>query len=251
MFKRVGKLYNEDIALGHVLTGSKIFRSFYQQEIDRLSLLNIQWALNPDSANHMQTLITPEVNYVVVKKMPIPTKDAYGVAHELMHLILYKEGFPGLFCTREGIQDAYNFELASYVNNAILDQSVDKRLGSYGFDLWENYFKMSKDQKRTFQDLNPNQTAPRKKLDFASLYILKALGWDVACQLSSRENNEFIEWFEGLFPDISQEAQKLLVFIRKTGYDTPEQVSTILWHIIDKYGLQDIFTVSVLKLATK
>ncbi|SMC63026.1 YecA family protein [Sporomusa malonica] len=240
-----GVRIDEQYALKDVLANSETFRSFYNSERDKIKNF-IFWCIDPNLNAQMRTASMSmqgdpvvSIYIIIIKKAPIAAEDAFDVAHELQHLICADEGY----CSIGWLDQKYSrSNFASLIANITNDPTVNSRLAKFGFDLWAYYDKACSLQKGYFGKCNDNNISDQRQL--IPLYLQKALDWDVACKISKRSNNDFLNWFDNQYPISSAEARKKLEEIKQMGYDTPEKSQYILKNIIKSLGLDNILHVS-------
>jgi len=121
-----------------------------------------------------------------------------------------------------------------------MDPLVNSGLSEFGFDLWAYFDKGSREQRHYRETHARPPLSDRHKYFEVSLYIQKALDYEIANRQSLRPHDDFLEWFGLNFPVVTQEATEMLNEIRLIGYDTPEKARFILAKIIKKYNMSDI-----------
>lgn len=226
--------YHESYALQNLVLNSPEFKSFYESERPKIRR-NIIWAHDPELGSNIRAtyLPKPKEHLLAFMTLPITVDDAFDTAHELQHFICSEEGYPSV-SNSALMQTSSN--LAPALSSSLNDPIANKRLVSFGFDLWAQYDKACISEK-SYIERKDEPVAPTEKLYYTAFYISKALNWDVCCLYSPRESNEFLEWYDTKYPNFSKEAKESLALVKKIGYETPEEATAVFTELITQFEL--------------
>ena len=249
--------YPGDLILNDLSTKSPEFRTFYESEKKNF-FENIVWLkANPSFASSLAYQMGQHGKFVqlmhkgttekflILDEIPPKTEGSILVAHELMHTVVFNEGFPQVGAIKsEAISSEIwhaNSIIASKLTSMIHDILVDSRLKMYGFNftpLLERKYK---------GHINSMKNRSEKSLDRINYtltlfdYVLAILQGMVILE---EENTNYIHYkkkFSEIFPKIAKEGQMLVSAIQATGYDTPEQVKCIYQNIMKIMDLNNGF----------
>ena len=225
--------FSEELVIGELLESSKEFRAFYQAERERV-VKPVYWAQDsslPEGIDYRRTVLPTGEQVIRLRRLPAILEDAMKIAHELQHCVLDDEGFPTTGATPQ-------FEnISAALNSMVHDPLVNMRLQTYGFDLWDDYEKeVNEDFRQLRAFLNPPSNH-LGRMHWIFNYVGKMLDWELVCNQADKSNSEFQLWFDARYPDIAEEAQKLLALARDIGYDTPEKQTALFKEIIRRYDL--------------
>ena len=228
--------YHESYVLQNLLESSPQFKSFYEAERSKITR-NIIWAYDPELDSNVRATYLPKIkeNLIAFNTLPLSSEDAFDTAHELQHFICNEEGYPSVKLS-ELLAAQTNSNLAAALSSSLNDPIVNKRLLSFGFDLWAQYDKDSAKEK-AFMEKTAEPQSPTEKLYFTAYYVTKALLWDVCCLSSARNSNDFLEWYDSHFPNFSAEARETLAWIKEQGYETPEKAEAVYTKLITRFEL--------------
>ncbi len=171
---------------------------------------------------------------IVLRQIPALLEDDYIIAHELGHFILDSEGFPTIGCI-----DTPNNKirtLSTCLCSMIQDPIIDRRLISYGFDMYKGH---EREIKQLFKGIKkePPPDEPLHRLFWAAIYVDQILNWSIFDSVDKTPLIEFTSWFENKYSDIAKEGQDLLELIQSIGYDTPNKMNDLNEKIITTYNL--------------
>ena len=238
-----GKKIDEQYILQDLLKESKIFKHFYMQERKKIKQ-DLHWCVDSAHiASKMRSLAildeekdTSCAYIILTQKAPISINDVFDAAHEIEHLVCYNQGY----CAIEAlVPDA--IDISCKFANILNDPIVNTKLAKYGFDLWAYYDECCSAQKISFGSCR--ESDPKDRIELICLYLQKALDWEVACGISPRADNHFLEWMAREFPDATLTAKSILGLIRMSGYETPEKSEKVFNIIIQRLGLGKVLSV--------
>lgn len=228
------------------------FNRFYKNERKKIKK-EIFWYLNPFLSSSVRTEPIADgrnktLAYIINIKSPVPdVVDTVSIAYEIIHIIRADQGFTGLVgltpAAAAGPHTAFLYNIASALENMLNSPLSNLLLAPYGFDLWTYYDKLSSIQRHQLEPVMKEPEHPLEKLYQITFYVQKALDWEVACTVSSRETNDFLSWYELKYPLISTEAKEISERIKKTGYDTPGKARRIFTELIRRYDAGTYFRV--------
>lgn len=245
-------ILTEEQVLSKILNEHNEFTRLYENERQKIRR-EIFWYLNPFLTSNLRTepIIGEKNNtlgYIINIKYPVlDTMDAINTAYEIIHIIRTEQGFTGLIsltpAAAAGPHAGFLHNIASALESMFSGPLTNMLLAPYGFDLWTFYDKLSSIQRHQLEPVTKEPEHPLEKLYQITFYVQKALDWEVACLVSSRETNNFISWYEAKYPIISTEAKEIIEWIKKTGYDTAGKARRILKELIRKYDAGAYITV--------
>lgn len=246
-------IHQEEKVLSRLLQESEQFKGFYQNERPKIKK-ELFWYLNPLLTSNIITQpIFSEKNiilgYVVNIKSPIlDTSESVPAIYELIHIILSEQGLTGLIgLTPEAaaIPEYVSFlqGTASALQNMLIGPLTNAILARNGFDIKGHYDSVNVIQRQQLELVTVEPQHPLEKLYQVSFYIQKALDWEIACNGSPGETDDFLSWYEARYPVISAEAKEVLEWVKKTGYTSISKVRKIFKEIIKRYEAEIYFVV--------
>ena len=228
-------VFPEELAVGELLKISKKFRSFYFSERGKVTD-PIFWAQDfslPPGVDFSCTKLNTRELIIRFRKIPARSEDAIKVAHELQHLILSAEGFPGV-----AFKDSRFEHISSSMGSMVLDPLVNARLKTHGFNLRKDYEAELKETASQLANFPQPPTNRFDKILWTFNYTANLLDWETASQKINQGNDEFHKWFDKQYPKIARKAWDLFFKIKETGYDTPEKLVKVFSEIIREYKLE-------------
>jgi hypothetical protein len=238
--------YPEQFAVGAPLAESSEFAEFYRIERPKITD-EIAWVENtdlPSGVDHRTTTVVGGQRMIQMRRMPADSSDAYAVAHELGHLVMEDEGFPGLAAQR-GAE-----HVAAALNSALHDPVVDQGLRSYGFDPRPKYFLEVSDAKAALERHSRPPDDAAGKLQWLFNYLSKLLDWDAVRTDSDPRREAFQSWFERRFPQFRSQSQELYSIVREVGFDTPERMQRLFESIVRRYNLEGSLRIGTVRSLT-
>jgi hypothetical protein len=231
--------YPEEFVIRELLKSSEVFQAFYQVERRKISG-DVYWAHDPtmpEGIDYRSTRIfragVQIAQVVRLRRVPAVIEDALKIAHELEHLVLHAEGFLGTHAISPNHET-----LSSALNSMLTDPLVDSRLRDHGFELRADYeTELEEDIRQLSQFTGP----PSQRLQRTSWmfnYVGKILYWEMLD--TGEEHSKFQVWFDPRFPYIASRGKKLLLRVKRTGYDNPDKQSQIFQDIIKRYKLTGV-----------
>jgi len=230
-------IFPEEEVLAKLLKSSKEFSAFYKEEREKFKepLLWAQDITLAEGINGRATTITsslnssgPEVHVIRLRRIPARIEDSFLVAHELGHFLLIAEGYPL-------VGSVANERLSSLVTTLVHDPLVDARLKKYGFDLRPAYRAEVEESRRQLVKRPRSPTDRLTRIAFMLTHVGNLLHWELLGE--DDQCNEFKRWFEERYPDIASMGAKLLIRVKKVGYDTPEKQTLLFREIIYRHRI--------------
>ena len=234
--------FSEDDALGELLVSSKEFRAFYKAERDKVAR-KVYWSHSRDLGAGIRgrsTTYKDGRQVVFLSRCPASLDDAMLVAHELEHLVLRAEGFPGIGAKPDrhsGKPHPATDLLATAISSTILDPVVNRRLQTYGFDLWEDYQGEVNDSMVQLRDPSSKSSDDLTVKTNVFNYASKILDWELAGGRSREVENRFMLWFNERYPTIAEEGGRVVGLVERMGYNNPGEVTALFGEIIRGYDL--------------
>ena len=230
--------FPEKFALGKLLKSSRNFQRFYSAERPKIQG-EIHWIEDPSLPRGIKYRNTTykiregeEIRLIRSPlQFPIRSTDDMIIAHELMHIIIEREGFLSV-----GFRDQRFESLASSLSSMVNDLVVDKRLKLYDFDLKRNTKKETRENYRNLR----NKTSPSEMIDkllWAFNYEGNVLNWYMVYEDEPNKENHFKLWFDQEYSDIAQIGSEIDEIVARNGYETPEKTKALFQEIISQYDL--------------
>lgn len=245
-------ILSEEQVLSRLLSDCAEFKRFYLNERKKIKK-EIFWFLNPmltSSLRNEPILGKKDIvlGYTINTKLPeIDPVNVFDAAYEFIDIIRSEEGFRemiSLTSAASGPQSAIIQNTASALSSMLNGPSANAMLAASGFNLWPYYDTTSNIQRQQLEPYTIEPQLPLWKLYQVSFYVQKALDWELACEVSPRENNEFLSWYEDRYPTIALEGREVLEWIKLTGYNTPGKARRIFRKMIQQYEAGAYLTVS-------
>jgi len=205
------------------------FRAFYAQYRESIPW-RIHWVVNPDVLDPRVHGCTDHYHGecgIVLRSLPSTSLGVHVLAHELGHLVLDAEGFPGTVpLVRAGSPEA---PLSALLSSSLQDPIIEGRLGSFGFPTVQKY-------KRWTQDALEDMLAARAKLGEdlpfelrtqRLLLVLKHRLWWKAIA-PGEADVYFWKEVESGFPALAKEARSLAAVIEGVGYSDPDSMAAAM-----------------------
>lgn len=232
-------IYNERLVLTPLLDHSKHFSEYYMACRPQIKS-TVFWAMDtnlPSNEGYSMVRLTDDKVVIRLYHIPPSPNEDLPIAHELQHVIVCEEGFPGTKSIGLSSQ-----VLSTALNNALHHPLVNRRLKTFDFDIEADLLDEAKTSRNMLTGLcgsplpEPGDSLQR------SLWIMKLVGFmlsykEVSC---AQGPSEFETWFAALYPSIASEARRLFSMICRTGYDTPCQCRKALSALIRELHLEDV-----------
>ena len=221
--------------IGHVKilkwTVSGKLERFYKRQVQALGY-EPEFSLNPNMRYHAQ-VVTPAGQRSRIEVRPdLSKKQAeHTIAHEIMHIVLYQEGYP-VVKAHDAHPDWEN--CAGILNDMLTDPIIERRLEEEGL------FDREEESKRRLR---------RMSRDFSHSVIQVPCGgrsWlgrifkhvEIALELSNSVREEYVlRYAQAQQPDIVREGQYWLSVVHEQGFETSLQCREILHRVFERYDL--------------
>ena len=219
-----------------VLNSKKLARYFQ----DKLPLIQkpIIWLCNPNLNANMRSINIEDMYGIIIKKVPVASKDYFDIAHEIGHLVLGEQGYP---FSRVIDGDQRKVYLGSILTNTIIDPIINKEVVKYGFSFDEYMNKALEIQIPILQGYPQEFMLHTFDRHFVKcLLIEKILEWDL---FKENRINPFEELCKQKYPNIYSETLSTISYIREIGIDTQEKVRNILNKILLDNSMNNIIQI--------
>lgn len=219
----------------HNLFADPAFARFYAENRRHITM-PVYWrvdpSLRPDSYEciHFQEPNTPEYAKIYVPYNPAQVEEARPIAHELTHLLLILEGYPGI---RGRLPHPI---LIRTLGSLLTDAVIDRRLAdTYGFKLKADPEALTRS---VVSKIDQMSLPPRSSLLYAS-WVLTSVDVIVDYQTvsQSRTPHPFYGWLVQRHPRLIKDVNWIMGQIHSIGYETPAQHERILKRIIQRLNL--------------
>lgn len=204
---------------------------FYKRQVEVLGL-EPQFALNPNMRAAGQVITPPGERSRIEIRPDLSKKEAeHTIAHEIVHIVLYKEGYP-VVKARDEHPDWH--DCARILNDMLTDPIVERRLDEYGF------FDREADSKRRLRRMSPEFSKPVIQVKRGSRSWLGRIfkHVEMALELSNSVAKEYVgRYARAQQSDIVREGQYWLSVIHERGFETPLQCLGILHEVFERYHL--------------
>jgi len=183
--------------------------------------------------------------FIVLEEIPPSIKNDYLIAHEIMHDIIFNEGFPVVAPRKPNpfSHEEYSkrIQLASALSSMIHDMLCDSRLKKYGFLFDELYEIKIQGVLRSLDQLDCNGTDNLGKLFYVYQYCLTNLQNSLNVSNETNILGRYKQQYAMKYPEITHEGNVLLELINDISYDTPSKLTTLYQEIIKKHKLENEF----------
>lgn len=239
-----GPRLQEQKVLSILLEQSPVFQQFYDIERKKLTkpLVWIDGRNLSSDTKAAATYIENGTLWIQVRWCPVPADEYQIVMHEMMHCVLWTEGYPLLV----GQLDQPGFaDLIARVNTTLHDPLVEQRLAAYGVDPWIDYEQV---QRRTLETLTEwaIEESDLLPLHLFCGVIYAELVLDHRVAASSRKDippNLVAGRIAQLSPRMQQYGEAVLEIIDTYGFETSEKVGQLLEVLHNRYQLEDAIRV--------
>jgi hypothetical protein len=231
---------NQRDIINPLITESREFNTFYLRNKAIIDKLKIRWYEEPSLLNGYCRPFRDGTYEIVLKKIPPSKKDAFIVAHEMEHCILWELGYPKLI-QKMGSTDKTCSTIIRAFNSMAYDWYVNKKLKtdfsdicSHFFAIFDHFFNEHLKGKEDIGD--------KLELEMLFLYVNFRLTLDL-CDGTLIQKNDFLAWFEKFRSDIVDKAIELISTMKKTEFDDKTQVKDLFNEIVKTYRLNSILIV--------
>ncbi|MFA6363697.1 hypothetical protein [Methanoregula sp.] len=229
------------IMLSNLSKKHSAFNDFYSDNKADINKININWTISTESKKEGTS--SPVTDTIILKKYPKSLEDARIVAHEIEHLLIWKEGYPYVIADPHADVEVYRqlHQLAQVIQEPVFEPMVESRLKKYFKKLCsDNHTSAMKGLTKLIENkekILPELNDCRNLLYYSCLYVQKCLLLESTCDKDKAE--EYILKFNSNFGEtILPCAEKILSLIKKNNTRSPESVKIILESILQnrKFG---------------
>jgi len=173
------------------------------------------------------------VDRVILMRPALPVNVAeIMAAEEIMHFVLYAEGYPSAIAKKP-----WN-EIAGAFTSMMLDPMIHQRLSQYGFD-------MSMIEEREFQRLMKEIDEIDDESSFSGIgrthvIIIYA---STCLEFPLELKQQFRDVFNTRFPSIAREGNTIVDLVESSGYETPEKCLALMLKLRARLGLEKAFEI--------
>ncbi|MEN6395548.1 MAG: hypothetical protein ABFC78_03585 [Methanoregula sp.] len=195
----------------------------------------INWVISANAKKEGNS--SPVTDTIILKKYPKSVEDARVVAHEIEHLLIWKEGYPYVMADPHMDNTLYRTlqQLAAVLQESVFEPMVESRLKKYFkkscADNLTSAMKGLAKLKENKEKIIPELDDSRKLLYYSCMYVEKYLVLESTCDKAKVD--EYTRKFENNFGDtILPSADQIISLIKKNTTRTPESVRIILESIL-------------------
>lgn len=219
--------------LRHLLETNTEFKRFYD-EIFKKKIGSIGWIYESNMPPGLAAYYHAGEKAIHYKNYPVSIKDAYLMAHEIMHAVRDKE--IDLLVVRCSARE-YEY-LGTSLKSLLEDQNVDRILkDQYNIDLLPCYMA-SINYVEGRPGTEPKETIYRiwKGLVLANTM----LKWDLITNQDALERwRDHLKWYRNQYPNVYRMGKNMAKIIRRMGLADVEKHRDIAIKLIDKYDLNE------------
>lgn len=233
-----GPRLQEQKVLSLLLEQSSVFQYFYHAERRKLAqrLIWIDGSNLRGDIKASATYIENGTLWIQVRWCPIPSDEFQVVMHEMMHCVLWSEGYPLLVGQ---LDDEVFHELITHVNTTLHDPLVEQRLTKYGINPWTDFDQV---QQRTLDKLTKWEVEEvdllPMKLFYGIIYAEQVLDHRVATSnMNPIPPNLIAKRLTALAPLLKIYGEEVLDIIDSYGFETPQKMGKLLEVLHSHYGL--------------
>jgi len=231
------KGYTAGIMLSTLVKKYPAFADFYSARKDDIDKLTITWLIDSTAKKEGDT--SPSTDTITLKKFPKSPEGARLVAHEIEHLLIWKEGYPYIMADSHGDEEVYLRlqPLARVIQEPVYEPMVEARIKKYfKKSCADNHASAMKGLAKLIENkekILPELDDPRNLLHYSCLYVQKRLVLESTCDIAKAD--EYTRRFSLHFGEtILPCAEKILAVIKKNTTNSPESVreifESILWN---------------------
>jgi len=231
------KGYSAGIMLTNLSKKYPAFADFYSANKADIEKITITWVIASNAKTEGSS--SPTMDTITLKKYPKSLEDARVVAHEIEHLLIWKEGYPYVMADSTADAEAYLrlHPLAQVIQDLVFEPMVESRIKKYfKKSCADNYTSAMKGLAKLIESkekIVPELGDPRNLLYYSCLYVQKRLLLESTCDTVKAD--DYTRKFTTHFGDtILPCAEKILALIKKNTSRSPESVrqifESILWN---------------------
>jgi hypothetical protein len=223
------------VMLSNLCKKHSAFNDFYLENKADIDKLTINWTINANSKKESNS--SPITGTIILKKFPRSLEDARIVAHEIEHLLIWKEGYPYIMADPHTDVPAYQrlHQVAMVLQEPVFEPMVESRIKKYFRKLCSDNQKYAmKGLSKFIEDKDKillQIEDCRELLYYSCFYVERRLTIESTCDKDKAE--EYIRKFNTNFGDtIVPCAEKIYSLIKKNTTRSPESVRIIFESIL-------------------
>ena len=223
-----------------ILMNSAEFKQFYDRERKRgprkIFWRLVPWIKNERMASHIDN---SDNSKIYIKNFPVPKVDKCIAAHEIMHLILKKEGDSVEIYSRTR---SPNKEFAQVLKSMFEDPIINSFLeNEYKFDVLNEYRKDLLWSKNEHDEGHIDPVDEIENLLKALDISYQVLKWNrIADQKAQHDWSEFEKSLKEWYPKAFARSEEILAIVEQYGSETIGESRISAQKIIEKYNLGKI-----------
>jgi len=212
------------------------FKRFFLDHDEKIRKINIIWKIDPDSK--VEGISSPITYEITLKRYPESREDARVVAHEIIHILIWTEGYPYVMAEPYAASCDHKLDsCAREIQAIIFEPMVEARLKMYFTEICADNQKKSLSAAAKIlnrkEEIFKEICDPRALLYYSCLYVKRRRLIEATC-CDVEAANRYIKIYEENFQDtIVDCAEQIMSLIHR--YDqSPESIkeifNTILKH---------------------
>lgn len=206
------------------------FLAFYSDNKTAIDAITITWTINGYARKEGNS--SPATNTIILKKYPKSPEDARIVAHEIVHLLLWNEGYPYIVANPQTDDDSPRLfhDLALALQEPVYEPLVESRIKKYFRKLCSDNAKDAIKGLSKFienkENVHVKIADPRSLLYYSCGYAKWCLLLEATCdkEKTAEYSRKFTHHFGS---DIVPCAEKIVAAIKKYSTCSPESVIMI------------------------
>jgi hypothetical protein len=229
-------MQDEEVLLRSLLKESIEFKRFYDEERPKAgSITWVEESVMPaEDIIAYADILKNEIHY---KNYSLSTNDAHTFAHEIMHLVRYKEN--GILIIKS-LPSFFVFaaKLSSMLEDPIVDSFLQE---SYNFDLRVPY-KCAIDycRKNVSTEVTDDLSRLLNGIDLAN-YMLR---WSLVDDKNAHDDwADYLKWYKKLRPYSYKIADEIVHIVWIHGAETIERQEKVVARMVDLYQLQNVISI--------
>jgi hypothetical protein len=217
---------------------SDTFEQLYREELRKMDK-GFRWELDSSLPSGISARAREVydgdvlVDRVILMRPSLPANVAEMMAaEEIMHFILYAEGYPSAMAKKP-----WN-EIAGAFTSMVLDPIIHRRLSEYGFD-------MSMIEEREFQRLMREIDEIDDESSFSAIGRTHAIIIYASKCLEFRPElkRQFRDAFNTRLPAMAKEGDTIVDLVESSCYETPKKCWALMLQLRTRLGLDKIFEI--------
>lgn len=218
------------VMLANLCKKHSAFGDFYSDNKSRIESLSVTWTINSYAKN--EGISSPATNTIILKRYPKSLADARIVAHEIVHLLIWNEGYPTIVADpRSDDEDSRRLDrFALVLLEPVFEPMVESGIKKYFRKLCaENATSAKKGLAKLIEHKETilAETADsRTLLYYSCMYARWRLLLESTCDKESAD--EYVRRFTLHFGEtIVPAAEEIVELIRSNTTRSPESVRVI------------------------